>query len=159
MRLSLSVNNAPSIVAALSGQGYLSTHLHMSNRPKDGDFSKHVRAVGIETSEKETVYMKWPTLDLNIGDVVQIKWRSSEAPSNLFTDINLAKEVLLAVSDFEQRLTELVEESEKIEPADEHNKFKRACTTVAVGLGHSLLYPIYRRHKELVPEERKGELF
>jgi hypothetical protein len=170
MRLSLSVNGAAPMVASLPGSGYLSAHLNMSNCPKDSDFSKHVRVVGIETREKETAYLKWPTLDLNTGDVVQVKIlpdgegdtpseirRSSEAPSNLFTDINLAKEVLLAVSDFEQRFEQLSEKSEKIEPAYEHKKFRAAWATVAVQLGQSLLYPIYRRHKELIPEEFKGE--
>jgi hypothetical protein len=171
MRLSLSVNNAAPVVASLSGDGYLNVHLNMHDRPKEGDYSRQVRAVGHETKENETVFLKWPTFDLNIGDVVQVKIlpdgegdapseirRSSEAPSNLFTSADLAKEVLLAVSDFEQRLMQLVEKSEKIEPADEYKKFRRACGTVGVDVGNSLLYPIYRRHKELVPDELKSEL-
>ncbi len=97
MRLSLSVNGSTPIVASLPGAGCLRTHLTMSNRAKDSDYSKNVRAVGVETRERETVFVKWPVLDLNIGDVVEVKIlpdgegdaptgsRSTfEAPSNLF---------------------------------------------------------------------------
>jgi hypothetical protein len=45
-----------------------------------------------------------------------------------------------------------------MEPTDEHKKFTAANATLAWELGQNLLYPVYRRHKELIPEELKGEL-
>lgn len=52
----------------------------------------------------------------------------------------------------------LLEKSEKIELPDEYKKFQRAVGNVLYEHGASLLYPIYRRHKQLIPESLKGEL-
>ena len=53
---------------------------------------------------------------------------------------------------------QLLEQAEHAEPPEEHEKFRAACGTVFVDLGQSLLYPIYRRHEELVPDDLKGDL-
>ena len=53
---------------------------------------------------------------------------------------------------------ELLPKSEKAESGEEHKKFKLAVGAVVYELGQQLLYPVFRRHKELVPEEFKGEL-
>jgi len=52
----------------------------------------------------------------------------------------------------------LLLKSEKAEPADEHKKFKRAIGAILWELGVHLLHPVYRRHKDLIPDELKGEL-
>jgi len=171
MRISLSVNGAAPVIASLPGPGYLSAHLNMSDRPKEGEHSKKVSIVGIETRETETVRLKWPTFELKTGDVVELRVlpdgegdkpsenrKSSESPYNLFSSTELAKELPQAVSEFERRLTELRCKSEEMEPADEHKNFTAANGTVAWELGQNFLYPVYRRHKELIPEELKGEL-
>jgi hypothetical protein len=171
MRLSLSVNGAAPIVASLSGPGYLSAHLNMSDRPKESERSKNVRISGTETGETETVLLKWPNIDLEIGDIVELRVlpdgggdtpsevrRSSETLYNLFSSAELAKELLQAVSEFERRLGELRQKSEQTEPADDHKKFIGANGAVAWELGQNFLYPVYRRHKELIPEDLKGEL-
>jgi hypothetical protein len=171
MRLSLSVNGAAPIVASLPGPGYLSAHLNMSDRPKENGDNKDVRISGMQTEETETVHLKWPTLNLEIGDVVELRVlptgegdqpseirRSSESRYNLFSSAELAKELLQAVSDFERRLTELRRKSKEAEPADEHRKFIAAHGAMVWELGQNFLYPVYRRHKELIPEELKGEL-
>jgi hypothetical protein len=62
------------------------------------------------------------------------------------------------VADFEGRLFELMEKSATSEPAEEHQKFKRAVGNAIVDLGEHLLSPVYRRHPELVPEAIRGEL-
>lgn len=171
MRLSLSVNGAAPLVTSLPGPGYLSAHLNMSDRPKEDEQSKTVRISGMETHETETVSLKWPTFKLEVGDVVELRIlpdgegaapleirRSSESPYNLFSSIDLAKMLLQAVSEFERRLIEVRDRSEKLEPPDEHKKFMAANAAVAWELGEHLLYPVYRKHKELIPEEMKGEL-
>jgi hypothetical protein len=53
---------------------------------------------------------------------------------------------------------QLLEKAKETEPAEDSKKFGRACGSVAFELGENLLYPIYRRHKELIPEDLKGEL-
>ena len=121
--------------------------------------------------ETETAYIDWQKLDLQVGDTVEIRLledgegdtpiavrRSSESPRNLFSRPDLAKELLALVSDFEARLMQLVDRSEKTESEQEHKTFTTAVGRVVTELGDAFLYPVYRRHKELVPDELKGEL-
>jgi hypothetical protein len=171
MRLSMAVNKSNPIVARIAGPGYLSAHLNMSDRPKDNDEKKTVRLVGIETRETETVHLNWPSVELKIGDVVELGIlpegegneptevrRSSESPDNLFSNSEMAKELIRAVSDFEKQVGKLLEKSKELEPADEHKKFASAWGSVVWELGQNLLSPVYRRQKELIPEALKGEL-
>jgi len=125
IRLSLSVNGTSRFIASSPGTGYLSAHLNMHDRPKEGDRSRKIRVEGIETAETETVSLKWPTVDLDVGDVVELRIlpegegdapsdirRSTDLPSNLFSNPDLAKELLQMVSDFEARIMQLVSKSE-----------------------------------------------
>lgn len=171
MRLSLTINGVPRITAAVEGPGYLSAHLNLHERPKENDYSKRVRVAGIQTLETETVYLDWPQSELKGGDVLEFRLlndgegdvpsavrRSSESPHNLFSSAELAKELLAMVSDFDSRLIQFVEKSRKTESPDEHKKFTNAVGHVLMEIGDRFLFPIYRRHKELVPEEFKGEI-
>lgn len=171
MRLSLKVNGHPRVVAAVDGPGYLSAHLNLCERPKDSDYSKSIRLVGTQTLETETVRFEWPEFDLQVGDTAELNLlnegtgdppsavrRSSESPHNLFSHPELAKEVLSVVSDFESHLMQMLDKSKTIEPAEEHKRFALAVGYVVAQLGDSLLSPIYRRHKDLVPDNLKGEL-
>jgi len=171
MRLSMAVNKSNPIIASVPGPGYLSAHLNMSDRPRDNEGKKNVKLDGMETGETETVHLKWPGVELQVGDVVELQVlpegegdeptevrRSSESPDNLFSNSEMAKELVRAVSEFEERLGKLLEKSKELEPADEHKKFARAWGGVVWELGQKLLDPVYRRHKELIPEAMKGEL-
>jgi hypothetical protein len=84
--------------------------------------------------------------------------RTSEDPRNLFARAENAAELVKIVSDFETRLMELVSRSEQTEPSEEFVKFQRAVGTVVWELGAAFLYPVYRRHTHLMPDEMKGEL-
>jgi hypothetical protein len=109
---------------------------------------------------------------LNLDDVVEIKIladdgvsdrpvevkRSSEAPTNLVSNAEFAREVFDTVRAFDSRLMALLSKSERSEPADEHRQLALAVGAVLYELGEHLLYPIFRRHKDLIPEEMKGEL-
>ncbi|HEY4905701.1 MAG TPA: hypothetical protein VIH89_19635 [Candidatus Sulfotelmatobacter sp.] len=143
----------------------------MSDRPKPNEHEKNVRLEGMETREAETLHLKWPSVELKVGDVVELRIlpegegnepsevrRSSESPYNLFSNDELARAVLEAVSEFEERLGGLLEKSKEMEPAEEHLKFARAWGRVVWELGQNLLYPVYRRHKELIPDAMKNEL-
>lgn len=172
MRLSMTVNGATPIVAAVSGPGYLSAHLNMKDRPNEENGSgASIGISGFQTEETTTVSLKWPILDLNVGDVIQLvvlpegegntptRVRlSSESPYNLFSGSELARELLQAVSDFEERLVHLLDKSHDTEPPDEHKKFMSAYANVAWEVGQNFLHPVYRRHKDLVPEQLKGDL-
>jgi len=158
------------VIASLQRPGYLSAHLNLRDRPQDNESQKTVRIAGIETGETDSVHLKWPSVDLEVGDVVELRVlpdregnepseirRSSESPYNLFSSPELAKKLVQAVCEFEGRLREIAEKSKELEPADEHKKFKRAWGSVIWELGQYLLYA-YRRHKELIPEEAKNEI-
>lgn len=171
MRLGLKINGIPRVVAAVSGPGYLSAHLNMAERPKENDYSKTVRLAGTQTLETETVHLHWSTLELQVGDRVELQVmddgegnppekvrRSSEDPRNLFSEPALAREMTELASDFESRLLRLLDKSKEQESADEHGKLTTAVGYVIYEIGNQLLYPIYRRHKELIPDELKGDL-
>jgi len=171
MRLSLSVNGVLRVTAAVNGPGYLNVHLNLHDRPKESDYSKIVRVEGTQTQETETVSLHWPQSELRLGDVLEIRLlddgeadapttvkRSSESPRNLFSHAELANELVGVVSDFDSRLMELLSKSEQLESADEHKTFKTAVGRVLYATGENFLYPVYRRHKELIPDELKGEL-
>lgn len=171
MRLSMAVNGGNRIIASLPCPGYLSAHLNMSDRPKDNEHKKNVGLDGIETREAETLHLKWPSVELKVGDVVELRvlpegegsepsevHRSSESPYNLFSNGELAEELLQAVSEFEERLGRLLEKSQELEPADEHKKFSHAWGSVVWELGQTLLHPVYRRHKELIPDALKNDI-
>lgn len=171
MRLSLKLNGSPRVVAALDGPGYLSAHVNLCARPKDNNYSKTVRVVGTQTLETETIRFEWPEFALQVGDIAELALlnegagdppstvrKSSESPQTLFSHADLAREVLSVVSEFEARLMQMLDKSKAIESAEEHKKFALAVGHVVAQLSESLLSPIYRRHKELVPDALKGEL-
>jgi hypothetical protein len=171
MRISLSLNGAPRAVASVDGPGYLSAHLNMHERPKENDHAESIRIAGTQTLESETIYLDWPRFELKIGDAVELRLlddgegdppsavrKSSESSTNLFSSADLAKELLQLVSEYETHLMELLEKAEKTEPVEEHKKLTNAVLAVVSEHGKQLLYPVYRRHKELIPDNLKGEL-
>lgn len=62
------------------------------------------------------------------------------------------------VCEFESRLMDLASRCEQTEPPEEFAKFQRAVGSVVWELGTAFLFPVYRRHQHLVPDELKGEL-
>jgi hypothetical protein len=126
MRLSMAVNGGDPIVASLPHPGYPNAHLNMSDRPKDNERKKTIRLNGHETRETETVHLKWPCVELQVGDVVELVVlpdgegnepaevrNSSKSPYNLFSNAELAKELVMAVSEFEERLGKLLEKIQR----------------------------------------------
>lgn len=170
MRLSVAVNGTAPLTASLAGVGYMKAILNMHNIPKEQDFSTKLKVDAIDTSEAtENERMNWGTISLSVGDVVELRiledgpgdppaeqTKSSQMPTNLLSQCALAKEVVDVVADCDMRLSELLEKARESEPAEEYEKFSRAVRYVIYGHG-ALLYPIYRRHKELIPNELKGE--
>lgn len=170
--MSLSINDSHRLTASFQGPGYLSAHLNMSDRPKEGEISRRVCLRAFDTSNQtETVALDWPALDLEVGDVVELQIlpegegdpptetrRSSEAPGNLLSSSELAKQVLQAVSEFDAHLMNLLARAEATEPSDEYQKFRSAIGYVFAETGERLVTPIHRRHQELIPEALRGEL-
>jgi hypothetical protein len=78
--------------------------------------------------------------------------------ANLFSDPSLAAQVLDACKEFESRLGVILERSRALEPPEDDAKFLRAVGYLASELGDRLLYPIYRKHSALVPEDLRGDI-
>src|SRR5580698_7322538 len=160
VRLEARLNGTTRYVAQISGAGFLNAHLNLSNRPKENAISSVLRVEGHDTnSPTETVWVKWPEISLAQGDVVQLRLledgpadppavrkSTSESPLSLFSDKDLAKELLSLVEEFEQRMFSLMEKSEHIESAEEHKKFRRAVGHAIIDLSEHLRLPVYRRH-------------
>ena len=172
MRIAVTLNGSEKHVAAIAGAGFLSAHLNLADRPKDSHVKRVLRVEGFDTnSDTETVSVKWPEILLSPGDVAQLqvsdegpadepvsRRSTTESPANLFSDEELARQLLSHCEDFEQRLFELMKKSESIETPEEHNNFKRAIGNVVVDLGEHFLRPVWRRHPNLVPDSMRGEL-
>jgi hypothetical protein len=172
MRIAVTLNGSAKHVAAIEGAGYLSAHLNLADRPKEGQVKRLLRVEGFDTSfPTETVSLKWPEISLSPGDVVQLqvldegpgdepvsRRSTTESPANLFSDEGLARELLSLCEDFERRLFRLMAKAETVEPPEEHKKFKRAIGNIVVDLGEHFLSPVYRRHANLIPDAMRGEL-
>jgi hypothetical protein len=172
MRIAIKLNGTAQYMASLPGAGHLGVHLNLHNRAVDGAKSGAVRAEGYDRkSPNETVSMQWEELKLGTGDLVelqiledgpgdppQVSRSTTEEPTNLFSDANLAKEVIAIVAAFEEQLLGLLEKSESVQPTDEHKKFKRAVGHVFADFGEHLLTPVYRRHPDLLPPAWEGEM-
>ena len=171
MRLELSVNDIVRYRASATAPGYLNAHVNLSEQPKHGESARTVRVHGIQLAATETASLHWPEVGLEVGDTVKISLledgesdepsrvrRSSELPSNLFTKTELAKELTEVVSNFDKQLMAFLEKAKEVESSDEFTKIQHAIGAVVYETGERLLYPIYRRHKELIPEAVKGEL-
>jgi hypothetical protein len=171
MRLALAVNGKTRSIASLRGPGFLNDHVNMSDRPKEHERANQARIHASHTLETQTISMHWPTVELQVGDTVEIRIlpdgdgdtpseirKLGDSPSNLLSDSGLAKELLGVVSEFEKRIAGFLEKAEKVESAEEYRKVKLAAAHVLAEVGEQLLFPVFRRHKELIPEESKGEL-
>jgi len=169
MRLSLSINGARHCVASLPQSGFLSAHVNLADRSKA--VSGRVQVVGYDTSKSgETISLKWPTADISVGDSIEIKIldegegnppenmrRSTEPELGLFVNVSTAKRLLDLVYEFENALMQVASEAKDLEPGEER-KLGLAITGIVDELGNKLVYPIYRQHKDLIPEALQGDI-
>ena len=125
--------------------------------------------IGMEMHESETVRLSWRETNLQIGHTVEFSvlsdgegdppaeaHKSSGIAQQLILQPELARDVVSLVSTFDAQLMQLIKESNDSE--SEHKKFALAVGHAVAELADRLLYPIYRRHRELAPDELKGEL-
>ncbi len=167
MRIEALLNTDSCSTAGIATPGYVSAHLNHSKTSGTASLT----LVAIEAHETESVHLEWPVVALKEGDVVTLRLladgpstepaktsTTSNHPANLFKDTSLAAEVLDACKEFENRLGAVLERSKTLEPPEDHAKFLRAVGYMASELGDRLLYPIYRRHPELVPDDLRGDI-
>ena len=171
MRIQALLNDQPAGTAGLATGGFVSAHLNTEVRSTEPGVRNVLRLVGIETHPTESVHIDWPVVNVKEGDVVTLKllpdgpctepaqvMRSSEAPSNLFTNTALASRVLAVCSAFEKQLAGLLAEAVSLEPPTEAAKIQPAHVEIAASLGEHLIYPVYRNHASLIPPGLQGEV-
>ena len=167
MRIEALLNTDSCCTAGIVTRGYVSAHLNHSKTSG----AASITLVAIEAHETESVHLEWPVVALKEGDVVTLRLladgpstepakrsTTSDHPENLFADPSLAEQVLDACKEFENRLGAVLDRSKALEPPEDHAKFLRAVGYLASELGDRLLYPIYRRHSALVPDELRGDI-
>lgn len=171
MRIKVEVNGEQVCLAAVDTAGYLGAHLNLSNRAAPEGSQCVLRLSGIETHSKESVYLDWPEMPLQVGDVVSLtlardgapsepasRRKSSELPSNLVIGDELAKHVLAACASFDSELQKVLFEGKARLTEEAYASLLRSVAQIVSGLGDTLLFPIYRAHPDLVPDDLKGEM-
>ncbi|MDE3201963.1 MAG: hypothetical protein KGN79_13695 [Acidobacteriota bacterium] len=169
MRLQVSINNEVPVRASLQAQGWLSAQLNLSSHDNDGG-RLSVRAID-SSDEPNSTHSIWELGTLSIGDSVQIQIlndgeadpptavrRTSDSPKNLFTSVDLARELLTAISICDKELSRVLESSRSTEPKDEFQKIAEAMSSIIVDLDLRLIQPTLRRHPELIAEAREMKL-
>jgi hypothetical protein len=171
MRLQVSINNGVPVRASLQAQGWLSVHLNLSSHDRDGGSGRlSVQAIDNSDGPNSTV-STWELGSMSIGDTTQIQIlndgaadpptevrRTSDSPNNLFANVDLARELLTAISICDKELSRVLERSRSTEPKDEFEKIVSAMGSIIVDLDLRLIQPTLRRHPELTAEARERKL-
>jgi hypothetical protein len=171
MRLQVSINNGVPVRASLQAQGWLSVHLNLSSHDRDGGSGRlSVQAID-NSDEPNSTVSTWELGSMSIGDTTQIQIlndgaadpptevrRTSDSPNNLFANVDLARELLTAISICDKELSRVLERSRSTEPKDEFEKIVSAMGSIIVDLDLRLIQPTLRRHPELTAEARERKL-
>ena len=170
MRVQVAVNDGIPVRASLSSKGWLSVHLNFSsNGAEDSDGSLWVQAID-NTDEPNSVNSVWEMGNLSVGDKAEVRLladgetdpptkveRSTEWSTNLFSNVDQARQLLSAISACDKELTAVLERSKSAEPEDEFKKIVQAVGGIVMELDRNLIQPTLRRHPELLPEaQEKG---
>ncbi len=170
MRIGLTLNSVAQYVASIPAPGYLSAHLNLSEHPEET--RRKICIKGYDTSSgTENVSLQWPTVELAVGDVVELHVleagegsppasirRSSQNPGNLFSSEELAAEAIGIGLEFQGKIAEFLHKAQDVESAEEAKKIRLALGHILAALGEHLYSPIWRRHPALVPPEMQGKL-
>jgi hypothetical protein len=84
--------------------------------------------------------------------------RTSESPSNLFSDVEQARLLLIAVKTCDTALTEMANRASGVEGSDEFQKIRSAIGSVLAEIDQQLISPTLRRHPQLLPEAEELKL-
>jgi len=71
-------------------------------------------------------------------------------------DTNLAEEFNRLTSEYQDHLIELLDKAKCIELPSDHHRLALTVGHVLATLGESVLFPIYRQHPSLTPDQLKG---
>jgi len=172
MRLALTVNHGTPVRASLQAKGFLSAHVNLRSESVEGDTAGRAWLHAInESEEPNSINSTWEAGALSAGDRVEILvlpdgdadpptevQRSSESPSNLFSNVEQARLLLSAVSSCDRELMGILDRARTSEPPDELHKIARAVGGILSDLDRHLISPTLRRHPELADEAKEKKL-
>ena len=163
MRLSLLVNGQQKARASLTASGWLGAHVSLSQgiESESGD-RVWLNAIDI-SDEPNTTHSMWDGISLALGDKVEIEVlpdgdsdppsevsRTTDNPSNLFSDEEQARQLFASIQACDKALAEVLERAKDVEPEEEFRKLTLAIGSVLVELDRQLMSPTLRRHPALL---------
>lgn len=171
MRLQVAVNDGIPVKASLSSKGWLSAQLNFSGEGA-GDSAGSLWVQAIDYSdEPNSVNSVWELGDLSVGDKAEIRVladgeadpptkveRSTERSTNLFSNVDQARQLLSAISACDKELMAFLERTRTVEPEDEFKKIGQAIAGIVAEFDRNLIQPTLRRHPELVTEAQEKRL-
>jgi hypothetical protein len=172
MRLSLSVNDRHIVRASLQAKGWLGAHVSLSHRIESEQPSNRIWLQATDISEApNAIHSSWEAVPLSVGDRIEIEvlqdgesdtpmtiTRTSESPSNLFSDVEQARLLLIAIKTCDTALTEVADRASGLEGSDEFQKIRSAIGSVLAEIDQQLISPTLRRHPQLLPEAKELKL-
>ena len=171
MRVQIAVNDGIPVRASLTSKGWLSVHFNLSSDGTDvPDGSLWVQAIDY-SDEPNSVNSVWELGDLSVGDKAEIRLlgdgeadpptkveRSTERSTNLFSNVDQARQLLAAISECDKELMALLERTRTVEPEDEFKKIGQAVAGIVAEFDRNLIQPTLRRHPELLEEAKQKKL-
>jgi hypothetical protein len=172
MRLSLSVNDRPVARPSLESNGWLSAHVNLSQGVEAEEVPNRVWAVAYDRSEEpNSITSTWDGIALAVGDKVEITVlpdgesdppssvsRTTEATTNLFSNVEQARFLLNAVKVCDTELWGVLTRAQEKEPPDELAKIQRAVGEILAEFDRLLISPTLRQHPELLVEAQEKNL-
>lgn len=153
MRVQVKVNDGVPVRASLRSKGWLSVHLNFSTDDGAGDLAGSLLVQAIDYSdEPNSVNSVWEIGDLSVGDKAEVHVladgegdpptkveRSTERSTNLFSNIDQARQLLSAISAYDKELNGVLELSQTAEPEDEFKKIAQAIGGIFAELDRNLI--------------------
>ena len=172
MRVQVAANDGTPVKASLTSKGWLSVRLDFSKADGAGEEAGPLWVQAIDYSnEPNSVNSVWEIGDLSVGDRVEVRVlgdgeadpptkveRSTETSTNLFSNVDHARQLLSAISSCDKELMAVLERSESSEPAEEYKKIAQVIGAILAEFDRSLIQPTLRRHPELSTEAREKRL-
>jgi hypothetical protein len=172
MRVQVAVNGGVPVKASISSKGWLSVHLNFASDhgAEDSPGSLWVQSIDF-SDEPNSVNSVWELGELSVGDSAEVRVladgeadaptkveRSTEQSTNLFSNVDQARQLLSAISACDKELMAVLERSKPVEAEDEFKKIAQAIGGILAEVDRNLIQPTLRRHPELLAEAQAKRL-
>jgi hypothetical protein len=157
MRVQVAVNGGVPVKASISSKGWLSVHLNFaSDHAEDSPGSLWVQSIDC-SDEPNSVNSVWEIGELSVGDIAEVRVlangeadpptkveRSTEQSTNLFSNVDHARQLLSAISACDKELMAVLEQSKQVEVEDEFKKIGQAIGGILAEFDRNLIQPTLR---------------